>query len=897
MTTLSNTLTIYRSSAGAGKTYTLVSEYINLALAHPNKFTQILAVTFTNQATQEMRQRILASLYDLAQGKPTPMAIQLLNAKGWGQPMLQERAQLVLCNILHHYARFSVCTIDSFFQKVVREFARELGLRGSFRVELDQNHVLEHVIDEVVASADQHPHLNRWLTTFAGEKLLAGKSWNIKRALMLFSQALFSEDFSAHASHLVQTAEEEQTFSTFHQALQKQITHFEHTLQALGQQALDVIQRAGLDVKDFAYGNSGPAGYLVGMATRRRWKPTQRALHASESIEAWLPKTSSQPIAKRIIHEELQPCLHKALRFYEAHQRLYHTALEVKHFMYALGIASHVLRQLNDYRAKHNIMLVSDITALLRQVIAENDVPFVYEKVGAFYNHFLIDEFQDISRFQWDNLKPLLADSIDAGHASLVVGDVKQSIYRWRGGDWRLLLTQLEADFKQATAMNLSYNWRSKSHIIDFNNHFFASSSTVLVQHLTDNLSMLEEGSLKEELNAYVRQLGAVYHGVAQRQPIKHQQDDKGYVQITFVKDTDHGVVQQSWRDAVKERLPVLVESLQRDGYALKDIALLVRSNAEGREVIQTLLAYQQSSRAQSGYRYDVVSRESLYLSHSPWINILINALRYLYDASNTLALIELQHLYQVYVLHVASDVSHAYFQADVSTMDLPAAFSKQSLRLQQLPLYELVVHLITIFALHRAEATPFLQAFQDLILAFIRQEEADIGLFLNWWNTKGHQHTLPRAANQDAMSLMTIHQAKGLQFKVVIVPFCAWDLDHGGNHPPTLWCTASTTPFDHFPVLPLRYTSRLKATLYAREYYEEQMQAYLDHFNLLYVAFTRPEDRLYAFAQHPAKAALKTTADLLYHTFTAALDTTNMPVIWKRAWDDTTGTFEMRTT
>ena len=884
-------LKIYRSSAGAGKTHTLVSEYLKLALDHPDGFPHILAVTFTNQATQEMKQRILAYLHSLARGVSSPVAEVLMQTKGWDRPFLQDRSKAVLSNILHQYARFSVSTIDSFFQKIIRGFAQELGLQSGFRIELEQTYVLDTIIDDLVAAAGQDKQLQQWLVAFAEDKLLSGKPWNFKRELASLGQELFVESFWVHEAQLVQATSDQVSLRSFLQILYQRITQFEQTLQNLGQQACNEMQQAGLTVDDFAYGKAGVAGYLAGLATKHKWAPPKRALYALQRVEAWYSRTSDkQERIAEVVQSVLQPCLQEVFHFYDTHYRTYYTALEVRHYVYAFGIVTQLLDRLNDYRAIHNIMLVSDASLFLRKIITENDTPFVYEKIGAFYKHFLIDEFQDISGFQWHNLKPLIENSLHEGHSSMVVGDVKQSIYRWRGGDWRLLLTQLEKDIGHTTTVALSQNWRSKQNIIDFNNSLFTAASATLVQHLTNELTMLEDPDLRKDLMAQVQQLGAAYQEVDQQLPPQCVQVDKGYVHITFLEDVADEEVPQSWREVAKSRFILLIEKLQQEGVGLKDIALLVRSNADGRDLFRTLLAHQQSPQAQPGCRYDVVSSESLYLGHNPWVNLLINALKCLAQEEAPLAQAELQYLYQVHVLQATPTTLNDFFQAEERAALLPEEFVSQRLYLLQLPLYELIEALIVIFQLCQAEAIPFLQAFQDLVLAFAAREVTHIYGFLNWWEEQGCRHTLPRVAEQDAMTLMTIHQAKGLQFKVVIIPFCAWNLDHNIRRPPTLWCATDLAPFASFPVLPVRYTHRLKDTVYVRAYYEERIQAYLDHLNLLYVAFTRPEDRLYVFAQRTAKPLLKTTSDLLYKIFSPTQEAATTFESWGSCWNATAG-------
>lgn len=904
------TLNLYRSSAGSGKTHILVRAYLQLALESPERFKEILAVTFTNQATQEMKQRILTYLHSLAQGLASPIAEELMQLKGWEMPILQERAQAVLSKILHHYTHFTVSTIDSFFQTIIRGFAKELGLQSGFSIEMEQEAVLDTIINEVVATASHGKQLQQWMVEFAERKLLDGKPWDFKRELKALGHELFTEAFSAKEVQLVRAISDKTSLNAFLQKLHQTKVHFESNLQGLGEAAMKAMHQAGLIVADFAYGKRGVAGYLAGLQQKQSFVPTQRAIEASQQMEAWYSKTThKQQRIVKVVQHSLLNILAQAIRFYQAHHRIYHTALAVQHFIYAFGIITHLLERLNGYRDQNNVMLVSDAATFLHQIIAQNDAPFVYEKIGAFYKHFLIDEFQDISGFQWQNFQPLINNGLAGGHMSLVVGDVKQSIYRWRGGNWRLLLTQLEEDLTRTTAISLDYNWRSKRHIIDFNNTFFTEASTWLVRHLQEELEGLEDNVLKQALAAQAQQLGTAYQDVYQHIPRSCRQDDQGYVNITFFADEQPESGRTlSWREKVKARLPLLIEKLQRDGFALKNIALLVRNNAEGRELFQTLLAYQQSAQAKPGYRYDAISAESLYLGHNPWVNILVNALKCLADEQDYLAQAELTYLYQLYVCQEAHPVLHNYFQAatkeQVSKQQhslLPQAFLAARTYLQQLPLYECIEALISIFQLQRAEATPFIQAFQDGVLAYTQKEPADSHRFLAWWKERGNKRTIPRMEEQDAISIMTIHQAKGLQFKAVILPFCEWDFDHNPQKPPIIWCATPTPPFSAFPALPLRYTRGLKDTVYVRDYYEERMQAYLDNLNLLYVAFTRPEDRLYAFAKRPSKQAFKTTADLLYHTFEQGEqkpdhDPANPKAFltWKKHWNSSANTLEV---
>ncbi len=905
-------LHIYRSSAGSGKTHTLVSAYLRLALAHPARFQEILAVTFTNQATKEMKQRILIYLHSLAQGSDSPVATELLATYGWEKPVLQKRAQALLSNILHHYDQFTVSTIDSFFQTIIRGFAKELGIQPGFSIQMDQEAVLNQLIDQIIASAQQDLNLQAWLVNLATHKLLQGKNWHFKKELKALGTELFKEEFILQEAALMLIAQDKTNLNNFLATLNQLILAFEDTFQALGKEAQQAIQEASLTIPDFAYGQRGVAGYLVNLQFQERFAPTQRAIQAIDNIATWYSKTS--PNKQAIIHlvqDKLQGILERAISYYQAHHQPYYTALAIQHFIYALGIMTHLKEQLQDYRAHHHVMLVSDATNLLRQVIAENETPFIYEKIGHYYKHFLIDEFQDISGFQWQNIKPLINNSLAEGYDSLLVGDVKQSIYRWRGGNWRLLLTQLEQDIARTNSMTLNQNWRSKQHIIAFNNSFFTDASLALAQHLQEEIQTLTDLDLRQALSNQIQELARAYQDVYQQMPTGCLQADPGYLQITLLKDEETATEQGlTWQEQVKQRLPLLIESLQAEGFALQDIALLVRNHAEGKALFQTLLAYQHSDQAKAGYRYDAISAESLYLGHNPWVNILIQALKYLAFEKDDLAEATLTYLYQGYIHQADPSVVYAHWQSMATQPAshrnnplLPERFLNEQANLQQLPLYERIAALVAIFQLQSTEAVPFIQAFQDAVLQYLQKESADTQAFLSWWERQGSQISLPRTQGQDAISIMTIHQAKGLQFKVVILPFCEWELDHSPQNSPVIWCTSTVPPFSDFPVLPLRYNQKLKDTCYVRDYYQERMQIYLDNLNLLYVAFTRPEERLYAFTKHPNKPSLNAISDLLFYTFTQSAQlsssrdhTEKSYLTWDQHWDAATNTLTLGT-
>ncbi|MEN0016424.1 MAG: UvrD-helicase domain-containing protein [Bacteroidota bacterium] len=881
-------LHLYRSSAGSGKTHTLVRAYLQLALKNPDRFSEILAVTFTNEATREMKHRILTHTHKLSQGTPHPMAQEIMQNQKWDETALQHKAKQLLSNILHNYDRFAISTLDSFFQSVLRGFAREMGLQSGFQIECDTEVILEAMTHEVMHMASQDAQLQRWLVDFAEHKVLTGQPGSFEREWKKLGRELFTEAFQSRATQLTTFVDHPEVHSRCLQEIKQTIDNFEHTLARWGQETTEILQEAQLEVTDFAYGKQGAAGYLISLGQNKAQPPTQRAVKAARDIQNWYKKGSPhQQHITKIVQQHLQPLLNTVIDHYQTHYKTYQTACAIQELIYTFGITTHMLAALQTYKRQNNLMLLSDASYLLRQIIGQNETPFVYEKMGNFYKHFLIDEFQDVSRFQWENIKPLIDNGLAEGHMSLLVGDAKQAIYRWRGSDWQLLHTQLTNDQPAVHTTTLDQNWRSSPHIVDFNNTLFAELSQWLVTYLQEEITHLPEDVDKLRLQAQIAALQTVYQDSYQQVPKGTEKADGGYVCMTFLPDsTDPTDTPNTWREQVKMRLPPLITSLQDDGFAPEDIALLVRNNAEARELAHFLLSYQQSAQAPPGYVYEAMAAESLYLGHSPWINILIQALRYITDTNTKpIAAAELVYLYNRYVRQADCTA----FEASTAPQ-LPADFLQNRIALQQLPLYERVVALVELLGLDTAAAAPFVQAFQTIVGDYRRTHPtSSTHHFLAWWQTRGYKRTVPRGAAKGIIPIMTIHQAKGLQFKAVILPFCAWQIDHGPRNAPIIWGTPTSTGSTSAS-FPIRYSPRLKDTVYAYDYFEERLQVHIDNLNLLYVAFTRPEKRLYAFAKLPDRKTYKTTADILYRTFsqqpTPAPTGPHTRLRWASYWD-----------
>lgn len=886
---------IYRSSAGSGKTYTLTKEYLLLALKSPQYFKTILAVTFTNKATQEMKSRILQQLHGLSLDKPNELQPELMAALMLDPPALKARAQEVLTKILHGYSQFSVSTIDSFFQKVIRAFTREIGLQSGFTLELDQQKVLDEVIDMVLEDIGTDKQLTNWLIRFAEDKVDQGKNWDFRNDIKQLAKEIFQEHYKAFEKDIITAADQKDFVPQLLVKLQSIINTYQNAMKDCGAEALKLAEQHGLAVEDFSYGKSGVMGYMQKITVTDDFIPGSRATKSFGVPENWHTKTSKKKeVIVNAVLTGLDGCLRNALSLHQQDHRRYESAKQVLRFIYTFGILANITKKLQKYRDDNDLMLISDAAVFLKEIVADNDAPFIYEKIGNTYNHYLIDEFQDTSGFQWENFKPLVVNSLAEGNTNLVVGDVKQSIYRWRGGDWQLLLEKIVKDVgaAQTQELNLNQNWRSKRNIIDFNNKLFAGSPSILETLSQSDLGSIEDEKLREFLKKESSKIATAYKDVYQENPFKDlATDNKGYVNISFIpqKEEEEEEVQVTeedgetsetftWKDDVLNRIPEMVESFQDQGYNLKDIAFLVRNKHEGKLIADRLLAYKSLPEAKPDYSYEVISSESLMVGAAVSVNMILNILRYFDNPQDEIARVNMVYDYQIYVLQNKEINFHQLFSEVTSNKSfydwMPEGFQEIEAYITNYPLFEVVETLIRKFKLQTLDGEfAYIQAFQDLILNYGKKEQVDIASFMKWWEEVGINNALQVSDATDAMKILTIHKSKGLQFKVVIVPFCDWNIDHKPTQQNTLWCCADEPPFNEIPYLPISYSGKLKETIYQQNYYEEMVKAYMDALNLLYVAFTRAEECLLAFSPLPSLKkgndfTIKKISDLLYKYF-----------------------------
>ena len=561
--------------------------------------------------------------------------------------------------------------------------------------------------------------------------------------------------------------------------------------------------------------------------------------------------------------------LNDSIQVYDTRSENYQTAITISRFIYTLGILTDLIKQVREYCLEKNLFLISDVGALLKEIIEGNDAPFIYEKTGTLFNHFMIDEFQDTSWIQWQNFQPLLENSLAENHDCMVVGDVKQSIYRWRNSDWKILSEQLGREFKapRIRTMPLKANWRSRENIVRFNSRFFSEAALSLENQFLSSLD--ERASGEERIKNLSGKITRAYEDTFQEIPDKEKKGG-GFIRLKLFDKKE-----KDWKDQVKTELPSLIDKLLERGYNPGDICLLVRNNQDGRDIVTSLLLQKAAGADPGKFQYEVLSNESLFLETSSAVTLVVSILRYLHTPDDRINGAFMLSEYNRYfnpdspsdlgfLESLSKDPGSLYKMVEDS---FPQEFVNGIPVLPYLPLYEIIERIIRNFNLHRVDSeVPFIQAFLDVVIEFSRNETSDLQSFLEWWKTEGPKKTICASDQKNAIRVLTIHKAKGLEFPVVIIPYCDWKLDHITSKQNIIWCEPAGKPFDALELVPVNYSSKLAGTIFYDDYYNEKLHAFVDNLNLLYVAFTRPVDKLYVFSPADREGDMKQAGDLIYH-------------------------------
>lgn len=829
-------LLVYKASAGSGKTFTLAVEYIKLLILNPYAYRQILAVTFTNKATSEMKERILSQLYGIWKSDLESEAYlnRVKEETGKTELEINEIAGKALNYLLHDYSRFRVETIDSFFQSIMHNLARELELSPNINIELNNTEVLSDAVDTMIKKLTSNSVILIWLLDYINERIADDKRWNISDEIKNFGRNIFDEGYIEKGEKLRQSLQVPNAIKEYrHQIKSLEKNILEQAIE-FSQKFDEILDAHNLAYSDFKNGTKGISSYFRKLnngilSNEIRNVTVEKCL---ENAKNWVTKSSSRYTDIITLAESaLIPLLKESEEVRPKNNLLLNSCrLSLQH-LNKVQLLSSIDEEVRRMNLDNNRFLLSDTNALLHQLVKDGDSSFVFEKIGANIRNVMIDEFQDTSRMQWSNFRLLLLEGLSQGADSLIVGDVKQSIYRWRNGDWGILngLNNHIEHFPIETR-TLSTNRRSETNIIHFNNRFFKEASNYLNQ------------IYKQQTGEECKELQHAYADVAQESP---QQTSRGYVKVSFIEpNEEHDYTEQTLISLGKE-----VQRLLAEGVQLNDIAILVRKNKN----IPCIADYFDKE-----IHCKVVSDEAFRLDASLAVCMIIDALRYLSDKNNHIACAELAIAYQNEVCGQQLDMNTILLHSPANF--LPAAFIEKEDELRLMPLYELLEELFSLFEMSRIQQQDaYLFAFFDAVTDYLQSNSSEVDAFIRYWDETLCSKTIP-SGEIEGIRIFSIHKSKGLEFHTVLLPFCDWKMENETTSQ-LVWCVPQQPPFNELDILPINYSSTMAESIYGNDYLHERLQLWVDNLNLLYVAFTRAGKNLIIWSR---KGQRGTMAELL---------------------------------
>ena len=811
--------TIYSASAGSGKTSTLVKEYLKIILdpRHSVKFRQILAITFTNKAVNEMKSRILDSLFSFSLStspdKGSHMFVEICAELGMSPGDLKANSGKVLRELLHNYAFFDVSTIDKFTHRLIRTFARDLKLSQSFEVVLDTDLLLEEAIGRLLAKAGDEPRLTETLIAFAIEKTEDDRSWDIGYDLFKTGKLLFNENHHGHIKLL--GGKDLVAFRELQGTIRSGIRKAEESMRHMAGQMLRSMKDYELEREDFTRGYL--PDFLSAMG-RGDFQKVNFDATWKRNFEHEVPYNKKCPERTKALIDQLLPAWRTL--FKEAELLYYHRSLLQNAYrnLVPLTILNAINREVNELQKERDLLSISSFNSLIASEIKNQPAPFIYERLGEKYRHFFIDEFQDTSLMQWQNLIPLIGNALESidsygNHGTLLlVGDAKQAIYRWRGGraeQFLNLVNRHSSPFTVNPAVEFKpSNYRSHEQIVRFNNDFFSHISTSLG-------------------NDIYRQL----YTAGSKQKPNHRKG--GLVQMDFIPSGEKDKEELYCR-AVLHR----IQMLSGLGYAYGSICILTRTRAQGVRLADYLLQE----------HIPVISSETLLLQHHPKIDFLVALLQYCQQPSDRNAAYKI-----LYYLAPAAE-KHQVIASHLENLSgfLQEDYGFETDYVRHTTVYDGLEYAIRCFALAE-HSDAHLTFLLDEVYGLEQKEGSSIAVFLEYWEQ--HKDTLsivaPEAMN--AIRIMTIHKAKGLEFPIVIYPFANTDI-YNSRRDKDAYMWLAVDPLKYAGFSELLLNKKKEMTSYneaaAQLYNEEQQKLELDAFNLLYVALTRAEKALYIISE-----------------------------------------------
>ena len=831
-----NRAIIVPASAGSGKTYRIAHEYIYDVLRNRYNdkgepyfdrsfYKRILAVTFTNKATEEMKSRILKEIHILASGQESGHLADLMAETSLDEATLRKRAKIVRSLILHDYSHFTVLTNDTFFQRILRAFVRELGIDMNFSTELDTAPVLAKSVDALIENITGNKELRSWLEELTEERISDGERWDIRSAITSLTSELFKES----TKEIIANSQDKETLKKSIRSFSAIVAQRRIAFSERGKAALQLIASRGYSHDNFKL-KFTKIFDKVADGTLDKFSDAMLR-HLDDSPEEWFNKGKATADLCALA-TTLQGML---VGIYNDHLDL--TTLENTERILSRNYRGFaLLRDLQQNVEKicreENSMLLSETKHAIAGFISESDAPFIYEKVGNYFDKFMIDEFQDTSLKEWNNFLPLLRNAMaqSTDTSVLIVGDVKQSIYRWRGGDWRILGGEVEENLTDSKRVPLKNNWRSLPYIVEFNNALFTS----VIERENDKLNTrLNEADRAHRISAECKEelydtLRRAYTDHEQTPRRKHT--NNGHISIVAPMESGGELIGKSGIPLYIERIREVLER----GYLPRDITILVRKKSDGMDIAEELLYYRDSFPVDM--QFEITTEEALRLALSPAVKLIIAVMRLAINRKETTALVQYNHLHNNNLFGAKLTEEENNFLDTIRTMSPEEAFNHITIR----------------YAEDLEGQAAYTLALHEQILRFSAGKVADLAIFDKWWREKGDELSVRVEKSERAIEILTIHKAKGLENKVVIMPRCSWSLeplDSSGYISNIVWSQAAPSPhLNDVGRFPVSFNRSVGESLFADGYFREVVYTCVDALNMLYVATTRAKEQLHLF-------------------------------------------------
>ncbi len=852
-------LSVYRASAGSGKTFTLAARYIALLLNNVS-FRSILAVTFTNKATAEMKQRILSNLHKIGTGELGRDSAFMKKVEGF-MPSgtlpndLQTKAKSILTQILNDYDHFAVRTIDSFLQILLAGLAHRLHLRANYEIDLDTDSVINKSVDLMLKNyKNESDEVRKKIDNFLEDNLHENKSPDIRKTIKKLCRQLTKEDFLINEDIISDSVDTHDKVMAYRKSLQNYLDNTFIT---------PLKEQAALFDRQYSH---YPWRASVARSIRTFMESIREYLQSPYTAS---PKLLATTVRNKLADEDLweKECtdIHDTLPSMALLNKLENLVrtnipevnsvqLSLQH-LHELCLLSRVQELMDKIEREKDSTMLSKAPVTLFREMQTGDAEFILEKAGIRYSHIMIDEFQDTSRLQWELFKPLVREILDKGGTVLIVGDVKQSIYRWRGGDWKLL-KEIDSEehlgeyFRNdmGEILQQKRNFRSHENIVRFNLSLFKFISEQMDSDIAEKYSAYK-GIIKDIYDEQFRpEILAEYY---------KNQHSGGYVSIDFhpYRKTPPS------SDIIIGNMMDQINDLVRHDVPMSDISILVRSHHEAGLITEFLTKNHKPDATGPYDHLDIVSSEAFRLSSSVSVNILINAMRFL-QTQNNIALFYVIYHYQHNILNNNigwEEIRQRYTRQDYAGM-LPSGYIESTTSngtttcspcayLKELPLYEMAERLARMFlytdnADKPLEDDAYILCLFDHITAFSRQNISDLDSFLDYWDDTLCEKTIQGIST--GIQILTIHKAKGLENGNIFVPFCDFDILNRKFKDNNIWCSPPNAPYNGMPLLPIQTVKKAAESIYADNYNEEVFMQHIDSINTLYVALTRAKRNLF---------------------------------------------------